>query len=281
MSANFSFEVFPPKQDMPVNVIYDTLEKLSDLNPNFISVTCGAGGSSANAGGRMIEVAAAIKHKYNRKAVAHIPCINLSKDDVLKMLAELDGQGIDEILALRGDRVPGVEPKKDFLHASDLISFIRKETGNKFKIYAACYPEGHTESTDFDKDIEYLKQKVDAGVDGLISQLFFDNRFFLYFIEKIRRVGINVSVEAGIMPVTNKKQIEKMVNICGANLPVKFRKILDKYGENPVALKDAGIIYACEQIADLLANDADGIHLYVMNNVYVAHRISDAVKNLI
>ena len=109
----------------------------------------------------MIEVAAAIKHKYNRKAVAHIPCINLSKDDVLKMLAELDGQGIDEILALRGDRVPGVEPKKDFLHASDLISFIRKETGNKFKIYAACYPEGHTESTDFDKDIEYLKQKTE------------------------------------------------------------------------------------------------------------------------
>ena len=203
------------------------------------------------------------------------------KNDVSEMLKELDKRGIDSILALRGDKVPGIEPKKEFIHAVDLISFIRRETGDKFKIYAACYPEGHTESNDFDEDINFLKQKVDAGVDGLISQLFFDNNFFFYFIEKIRRAGINVPVEAGIMPVTNKKQIEKMVNICGASLPVKFRKILDKYGDNPDALKDAGIIYASEQIADLLARDADGIHLYVMNNVYVAHKIDDAIKNLL
>ena len=281
MRTKFSFEVFPPKKDMPVDVIYKTLDGLTDLNPDFISVTCGAGGSSANAGGRMIEVATAIKNKYNKKTVAHIPCINMTKEDVAKVLDELDKVGVHEILALRGDRVPNVEPKNDFAHAVDLIKFIREREGDKFKIYAACYPEGHTEATDFDTDINFLKEKVDAGVDGLISQLFFDNNFFYYFQEKIRRAGVDVPIEAGIMPVTKKNQVERMVNTCGASLPTKFRKILDKYGENSDALKEAGIVYALNQIVDLLAHDADGIHLYVMNNVYVAGKISDVVKNLL
>ena len=270
MKAKFSFEIFPPRKDMPV-----------ELNPDFISVTCGAGGSSSNASERMIEVAAAIKDKYHKKSVAHIPCINLDKADVEQILTQLDLRGIDEILALRGDRVPNVEPKNIFPHAVDLISFIREKTDKKFKIYAACYPEGHTESSDFDEDINFLKAKVDAGVDGLITQLFFDNNHFYYFMEKIRALGINVPVEAGIMPVTKKKQIERMVNICGASLPVKFRKILDRYGDNSDALQEAGIVYALNQIVDLLAHGVDGIHLYVMNNVYVARRISDAVKTLL
>lgn len=280
MKAKFSFEIFPPKKDMPLEVVYKTLDGLTDLNPDFISVTCGAGGSSSDASGRMIEVAAALKEKYHKKTVAHIPAINLDKGDVEKILNQLELRDIDEILALRGDRVPNVEPKNIFPHAVDLISFIREKTDKKFKIYAACYPEGHTESSDFDADINFLKAKVDAGVDGLITQLFFDNDHFYYFMEKIRALGINVPVEAGIMPVTKKKQIERMVNICGASLPVKFRKILDRYGDNSDALQEAGIVYALNQIVDLLAHGVDGIHLYVMNNVYVARRISDVVKSL-
>lgn len=281
MKAKFSFEIFPPRQDMPVEIIYKTLDGLTDLNPDFISVTCGAGGSSSNASERMIEVAAAIKDKYQKKSVAHIPCINLDENEVENILAQLDRRGINEILALRGDKVPNVEPKNIFPHAVDLISFIRKKTGSKFKIYAACYPEGHTDATDFDTDLKFLKEKVDAGVDGLITQLFFDDNQFFYFLEKIRALGINLPVEAGIMPVTKKKQIERMVNICGASLPVKFRKILDRYGENSDALQEAGIVYAMNQIVELLAHGVDGIHLYVMNNVYVARRISEGVKNLL
>ena len=281
MKAKFSFEIFPPRKDMPVEIIYNTLDGLTDLNPDFISVTCGAGGSSTNARARMIEVAAAIKERYRKKSVAHIPAINLDKAEVENILSQLEQRGIDEILALRGDRVPDVEPKNIFPHAVDLISFIREKTGDKFKIYAACYPEGHIESVDFDTDLNFLKEKVSAGVDGLITQLFFDNNHFHYFREKISKLGINVPIEAGIMPVTKKKQIERMVNICGASLPVKFRKILDRYGENSDALQEAGIVYALNQIVDLLANGVDGIHLYVMNNVYVARRISDAVKNLL
>ena len=281
MKAKFSFEIFPPRKDMPVEIIYNTLDGLADLNPDFISVTCGAGGSATNASERMIEVAAAIKDRYHKKSVAHIPCINLDKAEVEQILSQLERRGIDEILALRGDKVQGVEPKNIFLHAVDLISFIREKTGDKFKIYAACYPEGHTESVDFDADLNFLKAKVDSGVDGLITQLFFDNNQFHYFREKISAMGVNVPIEAGIMPVTKKKQIERMVNICGASLPVKFRKILDRYGDNSDALQEAGIVYALNQIVDLLAHGVDGIHLYVMNNVYVARRISDAVKNLL
>ena len=281
MSTRFSFEVFPPKKDMPVDVIYNTLDQLSDLEPDFISVTCGAGGSSANAGARMLEVASAIKNKYNRRAVAHLPCINLSKDDVTDMLNELDRADIHDILALRGDRVPGVEPKEDFPHAADLIKFIRQKTDRKFKIYAACYPEVHTEAPDFDTDLAHLKEKVEAGVDGLITQLFFDNNAFCYFRDRARAIGIDVPIDAGIMPVTKKSQIERMVNICGAKLPIKFRRILDKYGDNNDALREAGIVYALNQIVDLLANGVDGIHLYVMNNVYVARRISETVQKLL
>ena len=279
--TKFSFEIFPPRKDMPVDVIYNTLDQLSDLNPDFIIVTCGAGGSSTNASERMIVIAAEIKDKYHKTSVAHMPCLNLTKDDAAEILTQLDKRGIYNILALRGDRVPNVEPKNDFPHAVDLISFIRQQTGQKFKIYAACYPEGHTEAVDFDTDLNYLKQKVDAGVDGLISQLFFDNDNYYYFLDKIDRLGINLSIEAGIMPVTNKKQIERMVNLCGATLPIKFRHIIDKYGDDSEALRDAGIVYALNQIVDLLAHGVDGIHLYVMNNVYVARRISEAIQKLL
>lgn len=279
--AIFSFEIFPPKRDMPLDTVYRTLDALADLDPDFISVTCGAGGSADGSNRRTIEVASAIQNKYRREGIAHLPCIHFTRDDVLSMLDELEKNGVRKILALRGDRVPDLTPKEDFRHASDLIAFIRDHVQDRFQIFAACYPEGHTETPDLDTDIKNLRKKVDAGVDRLISQLFFDNEFFYEFLGKARKAGITVPVEAGIMPVTNKKQIERMVTLCGATLPRKFQRVLAKYESQPEALREAGIAFATEQIVDLLAHGVDGIHLYTMNNPYVARKISESIRTLL
>ena len=279
--AIFSFEIFPPKREMPMDTVYRTLDELTDLEPDFISVTCGAGGSADGSNHRTIEVASAIQNKYHREGIAHLPCIHFSRADVLAMLDELEANGVRKILALRGDRVPDLTPKEDFHHASDLIAFIRAHAKDRFQIFAACYPEGHIEAPDLDTDIGNLRKKVDAGVDRLISQLFFDNAFFYDFLNKARKAGINVPVEAGIMPVTNKKQIERMVTLCGATLPRKFQRVLAKYESQPEALRDAGIAFATEQIVDLLAHGVDGIHLYTMNNPYIARKISESIRTLL
>lgn len=279
--AFFSFEIFPPKRDMPIDTVYRTLDELTDLEPDFISVTCGAGGSADGSNRRTIEVASAIQNKYHRVGIAHLPCIHFTRAEVLDMLGKLEENGVKKILALRGDRVMGLTPKEDFRHASDLIAFIRENAGDRFQIFAACYPEGHTEAPDLDTDIRNLRKKVDAGVDRLISQLFFDNAFFYEFLNKARKAGITVPVEAGIMPVTNKKQIERMVTLCGATLPRKFQRVLAKYESQPEALRDAGIAFATEQIVDLLAHGVDGIHLYTMNNPYIARKISETIRTLL
>ncbi|MBQ4421839.1 MAG: methylenetetrahydrofolate reductase [Schwartzia sp.] len=279
--AVFSFEIFPPKRDMPIDTVYRTLDDLTDLAPDFISVTCGAGGSADGSNRRTIEVASAIQNKYHREGIAHLPCIHFSRADVLSMLDELEKNGVRKILALRGDRVPDLTPKDDFAHASDLVAFIRAHAKDRFQIFAACYPEGHTEARDLDSDIQNLRKKVDAGVDRLISQLFFDNEYFYEFLDKARKAGITVPVEAGIMPVTNKKQIERMVTLCGATLPRKFQRVLAKYESQPEALREAGIAFATEQIVDLLAHGVDGIHLYTMNNPYVARKISESIRTLL
>ncbi len=279
--AVFSFEIFPPKRDMPIDTVYRTLDDLTDLAPDFISVTCGAGGSADGSNRRTIEVASAIQNKYHREGIAHLPCIHFSRADVIAMLDKLEENGVRKILALRGDRVEGLTPKEDFHHASDLVAFIRALTKDRFQIFAACYPEGHTEAPDLDTDIRNLRKKVDAGVDRLISQLFFDNEFFYEFLDKARAAGITVPIEAGIMPITNKKQIERMVTLCGATLPRKFQRVLAKYESQPEALRDAGIAFATEQIVDLLAHGVDGIHLYTMNNPYIARKISETVRTLL
>lgn len=279
--AIFSFEIFPPKRDMPIDTVYRTLDELTDLKPDFISVTCGAGGSADGSNRRTIEVASAIQNQYHREGIAHLPCIHFTRADVLDMLGQLEKSGVRKILALRGDRVPDLTPKDDFRHASDLIAFIRTHAGDRFQIFAACYPEGHTEAPDLDADIRNLRKKVDAGVDRLISQLFFDNTFFYEFLDKARKAGIAVPIEAGIMPVTNKKQIERMVTLCGATLPRKFQRVLAKYESQPEALREAGIAFATEQIVDLLAHGVDGIHLYTMNNPYIARKISESIRTLL
>ncbi len=273
----FSFEVFPPKKDMPVDTIYATLESLCELHPDFISVTCGANGQGGN---RTVEVASAIKNQYHCETAAHMPCIYLTEEEALRTLRELKEQGIDNILALRGDETPGRERTHVFEHASDLIAFIKRHEPS-FNLIGACYPEGHTEAKTAAADIRNLKTKVDAGASELISQLFFDNALFYRFLERCEIAGIHVPIEAGIMPVTSKAQIERMVSMCGATLPVKFQRAIAKYGDNKEAMRDIGIAYAVDQIADLLANGVDGIHVYTMNNPYVARKITDAVKTLL
>lgn len=274
--AVLSFEVFPPKKTSSVNTIYDTLDKLKSLNPDFISVTYGAGGTATD---NTCEIASKIKNDLHIEAVAHLTCVNSTKQEVARILERFKENNIENILALRGDISPDIEPKNDFKYASELCSFI-KETGD-FGVSGACYPEVHLEADDEVSDILNLKHKVDCGAEHLMSQLFFDNSVFYRFLERTRIAGINVPIEAGIMPVTNKNQIEKMVSMCGASLPAKFTKIMQKYEHNPEALRDAGIAYAVEQIVDLLANNVDGIHLYTMNNAYVAEKISSAVSSLL
>jgi len=277
----FSLEIFPPKKTSSINTIYETLDKLNNINPDFISVTFGAGGNVAGNALNNItcEIASIIKNKYNIEAMAHLTCASCSKEDVDLILQQLKENGIENILALRGDINPEVQPQTDFKYASDLVSYI-KSTHPEFNISGACYPEGHIEAPSLEKDIENLKIKVDAGVTSLTTQLFFDNNLFYDFWEKTRKHNINIPIEAGIMPVTNKKQIERMVSMCGASLPSKFVKMIQRYDGNEAALRDAGIAYAVDQIVDLISNNIPGIHLYTMNNPYVAGKISDAVKNL-
>lgn len=277
MKKVFSFEVFPPRRIDSVNIIYDTIEKLKGLNPDFISVTYSAGGSESNTD--TFKIASAIKNNYGIESVAHLPSINHTKVEVLKILEDLRTAGIENILALRGDVNPSFSPKNDFKFASDLISFI-KEHGD-FNIIAACYPEGHFESPSIIDDIRNLKRKVDAGANQLITQLFFDNNYFYSFMERAAIAGINIPIEAGIMPVVNKKQIERIVALCRVNLPKKFLAIMNRYENNPEALRDAGIAYAVDQIIDLIAQGVDGIHLYTMNNPYIAHRIYEAINTLL
>ena len=273
----FSFEIFPPKKTAPVEIIYNTLEELKDLKPDFISVTYGAGGSGNNVS--TCEIAHTIKEKYGIEPAAHLPCINYTKDEITAILKDFEEHGIENILALRGDINPDIPPKKEFKYASELVEFIKSK--GDFDIAGACYPEGHVDTPDMVQDVLNLKKKVDAGASHLISQLFFDNQFFYSFVEKAKIAGIDVPIEAGIMPVTNKKSIERMVSMCGASLPPKFAKMMQKYENNPEALRDAGIAYAIDQIVDLVSNGVDGIHLYTMNNAYVARRISEAVGNII
>ena len=279
----FSFEVFPPKKTMPIDTIFSTLDELKGLSPDFISVTFGAGGSeNCN---NSVEIAKHINDVCKVQSVIHMPCLNMTFQDAQFVLEEFQKAGIENILALRGDKVEGKEPVNDFKHASDLIKFIKdfdskRTDGKSFKIFGACYPELHPQSANVYDDIDFLKQKVDAGASHLLSQLFFDNEQFYRFLERCQIKGINVPIEAGIMPATNKKSIERMVSMTNAVLPKKFTDMMDHYADHPEAIRDAGIAYAIDQIVDLVTHGVQGIHLYTMNNPLVARKIYEATKSL-
>lgn len=274
---SLSFEIFPPKKESKLGNIDETLAVLCELKPDFISVTFGAGGS-ANCN-RTIELAKKIKYEYHVEPVVHLTCLHYNKAEIDEFAKILKAEGLENILALRGDRNPNLQAKEDFAHASDLISYLKKD--NDFCIAGACYPECHPESADRVSELKNLKTKVDAGAEVLLSQLFFDNEQFFQFREDCRIADINVPIVPGIMPVINAAQIKRMVTMCGASFPERFQKIIHKYEDNKEALFDAGMSYALSQIIDLLVSDIDGIHLYTMNNPAVARKICEGIRNII
>ena len=265
----FSCEVFPPKRDTPVDSIYETLDGLKDIRPDFISVTYGAGGSKVNQTTR--EIASIIENKYHIPAMAHLTCVAAGKEDVDQLLADLKADGVENILALRGDVNPDYPPKTDFAHASDLIEEINRFGG--FCVGGACYPEGHPESPNKQADLDGIRKKVDSGCAFLTTQMFFDNNILYNFLFRLLKHGINVPVVAGIMPITNVRQVKRTFALSGANLPPRFRAIVDRFGDDPAAMKQAGIAYATEQIIDLIANGVSHVHIYTMNQPDIAGRI--------
>lgn len=275
--TGLSFEIFPPKHGSALTDIDETLGILSELNPDFISVTFGAGGSSNN--NKTIELAKKIKYEYHVEPVVHLTCLTYDKAEIDEFSRILQENGLENVLALRGDRNPNVAPKEDFAHANELTAYLK--TKGDFCIGGACYPECHPESKDRVSEMRHLKAKVAAGDEYLVSQLFFENEMFYSFVEDCRIAGIEVPVTAGIMPVINKAQIERMVTLCGASLPEKFERIMNRFEDNKEALFDAGMAYALSQVIDLIANDVDGIHLYTMNNPRVARKICEGIKHII
>lgn len=274
---SLSFEIFPPKKDSELKNIDATLEVLCELKPDFISVTFGAGGSSNN--NRTIELAKKIKYEYYVEPVVHLTCLHYDKKEIDEFARILASEGIENVLALRGDRREDIVEKEDFRHASDLIGYLKPKSDLCF--LGACYPECHPESENRIEEMKALGEKVNAGAEVLLSQLFFDNSHFFRFVEDCRIAGIEVPLIPGIMPVINASQIKRMITMCGATFPTRFQKIIDRYESNRTALFDAGMSYALSQIIDLLVNDIDGIHLYTMNNPRVARTICEGIKNII
>lgn len=259
-----SFEIFPPKPDYPLDTVYQTVAQLHDLKPDFISVTYGAGGSNRE---RTVQIASEIKRAYKIETMAHLTCIGHSAEELDQILEELRGSGVENILALRGDPPQhSIDQSMNpgcYRYAGELVKHIQSKAG--FCIGAAAYPEGHMECRNWQEDWLHLRDKVGAGVDFLVTQLFFDNRVFYNFKESLIRLGINVPVSAGIMPVLNAGQIKRMVYLSGASVPAKLLLLFDKYEDHPEDFQKAGLEYAIGQINDLIANHVEGIHLYTMN----------------
>ncbi|MCF7669820.1 MAG: methylenetetrahydrofolate reductase [NAD(P)H] [Verrucomicrobia bacterium] len=267
-----SLEVFPPKQDTPLDGVFKAISGLKELEPSFISVTYGAGGSQK---GRTVEIASTLKNHYDVEPMAHLTCVGQKTNAVDEVLEDLEKSGIENILALSGDP-PRDQPdfdrsKDDFKYASELISYIKRK--RDFSIAAAAYPEGHKDCPRILSDWEHLKHKVDQGVDLLVTQLFFDNRIFFHFLEIVRGMGVNCPIVPGIMPVYNAKQIKRIVSLCGASMPPEMLIMVDKYADSPEDMKKAGIEYAINQIQGLLDHGVDGVHVMPLNQASLAKEI--------
>jgi methylenetetrahydrofolate reductase (NADPH) len=270
-----SFEVFPPKSTYSLDSIFKTIDELKDLDPDFISVTYGAGGSEANL---TTEIASRIKNEYNIESIAHLTCITSDRESIIKNLADLKANNIENILALRGDVPAGYDKPFHYQNAVQLIEEIKRF--DDFSIGGAAYPEGHLEAINHVSDLKYLKTKVDCGLDFLITQLFFDNEIFYQFKEKLELLNIDIPVIAGIFPVVNLNQIRRVQEMTQSHLPKKFLNIINRYEHNPEALKEAGIAYATDQIIDLLSSGVDGIHIYTMNKPNNTRKIMESIKTI-
>lgn len=275
---HISFEVFPQKYGQPIEPVLNTVEEISKLHPAFCSVTYGAnGGASENT----VKVASHIKNVLNTPALAHLTCVGSSKDNIDEKLVQLKENNIQNILALRGDIIDKEKfaNKEDLLYASELIEYIKQNYD--FCVGAACYPEVHPESKNQNEDINYLKLKQDMGADFITTQMFFDNSIFYNFMYKLRSAGVTIPVVAGIMPVTNVVQLKKIKELSNANIPSKFLSIADKFQDDKDSMKQAGIIYACNQIIDLISNGVNNIHIYTMNNASVAKQIMQNMSHIV
>lgn len=273
-----SFEVFPPKNDMPFEPVKDAVKALKDFNPDYISVTYGAGGGTSK---NTPAIVSYIQDELGIPSVAHLTCASSNKKEIDDILTDLRRRNISNILALRGDRTDSYNPDdyNYYKYASELVE--RIVAFGSFSIGAACYPECHVEAKHSFEDLQYLKHKVDCGAQYLVTQMFFDNSVLYSFLYRALKIGIDVPIVAGIMPVINQKQIIRSCQLSGATLPSKLRIMLDKFSDDPEALKQAGIAYACEQIVDLISNGVNNIHIYTMNKPEVAGKIMENLSGVL
>ncbi|MHA7632027.1 methylenetetrahydrofolate reductase [NAD(P)H] [Corallococcus sp. M7] len=275
---SFSFEFFPPKTDAGVASLLRTVEELAPLEPGFVSVTYGAGGSTRD---RTVDLVTHIKQKTGIEAMAHLTCVGHTRDELRDVLRRLDAAGIENVLLLRGDPPQGqttFEPVPGgFRYAEELVRFVREEDFN-FCLGGACYPEGHVETASREDDLKHLKAKVDAGMDFVVTQLFFDNAFYFDFVERARRMGINVPIVPGIMPITNYEQVQRFTRMCGATVPMRLALQMERVKDQPDAVAQLGVAHATVQCMELLARGVPGIHFYTLNKSPATRMIVGALK---
>ncbi len=275
-----SFEVFPPKSGVEdLEKLYKTIDLVKSYNPDFISVTYGAAGSTSK---NTALIADYIKNKAHIEPLAHLTGGPSTKEDIQYVLSDLKSKNIENILALRGDKPKDldIEYCKEFAHATDLMNFI-KENESNFSFAGACYPEGHTECDTLYDDLLNLKKKQDCGAEFFITQVFYDNSYFYRFLREARKIGITIPIIPGIMPLTTKSSVERTVKLTGAAVPLSLRSMIERFKDDKEAIREIGINYAVSQILDLLANDVDGIHLYIMNNYLNAKEICDKIYHVL
>ena len=271
-----SFEVFPPKTSDSYQSVARATQEIAALRPDFMSVTYGAGGGTSD---YTVGIASGIRQQYGVDVLAHLTCVSSTRDHVARVLEQLKEKGIQNVLALRGDIPEGGAPAHDYQYAAQLVRDIKAH--GDFCVGGACYPEGHPESPTKNADIDHLKAKVEAGCQFLATQMFFDNNILYNFLYRIREKGITVPVVAGIMPVTNGKQIARICKLSGTYLPERFKAIVDKFGDNPAAMRQAGVAYAAQQIIDLIANGVEHIHIYSMNKPEIAASIQASLSEVL
>ena len=274
---HLSLEVFPPKKEEDFPNAYSVLDSLSKLNPEFISVTYGAGGSNSK---KTVEIASYIQNTLQLPSVAHLTCVGNTKQDILNVVEELKKVNVSRVLALRGDRPSYMTDEqfnaREFTYASDLVAFLKRKTD--FTLFGGCYPEKHFEAPSMEEDLQHLKEKTEAGCGILISQLFFDNDYFYRFLEKADKVGIKAEFHAGIMPITTAKQLGTTVSLSGSSVPKKLADVIATYGDNPEDMRKAGIDFAISQILDLNSHGVNGIHLYSMNKPKTTTEIVEGIR---
>lgn len=277
-TPTISFEVFPPKKDTDFTEVERAVLEMAAVHPAYMSVTYGAGGSTRD---NTVKLAAEIQRLFDVPSIAHLTCVGADKESIHRILDDMKASGIDNVLALRGDRPKDFEgdPFAEYKYASELTEDIRSY--GDFCVGGACYPEGYPEDKNKDENIVNLKKKIDAGCEFLTTQMFFDNNIFYNFLYRVRDKDIKVPVIPGIMPITRAAQVKRAIELSGANVPERFKNLVDRFGDSPAAMQQAGIIYATDQIIDLLANGVNHIHVYSMNKPEVAKAILDNISEII